>query len=137
MMMDKQQIIGLETDFWTAMRDKHPPSAQALIAKQCLVTGPMGTMRIDPEQFAELTREGDWRLDAFELRDVEVLFPNEATAIVTYKVHETGEMHGGPMDMEAADATVWVQEDGAWKVALHTETILQPHKQPEKQPEPA
>ena len=135
MAADKQQILELETDFWTAMRDKDPGSAKALIARECLVTGPMGTMRVDPDKFAQLTEEGQWRLDSFQLRDVDVSFPADDAAIIIYKVHETGEMKGQPMDLEAADATVWVQENGSWKCALHTETILQPHKQ--REPEPA
>jgi hypothetical protein len=88
----------------------------------------MGTMRVDPDKFAQLTREGQWRLDDFELRDVDVVAPTEDVAAIIYKVHETGEMKGKRMDMDAADSTVWVREGDSWKVALHTETILQPER---------
>ena len=136
-MPNRQQIIDMETRFWQAMKDKDPDAAKTMIAKEALVTGPSGTMRIDPEKFAKETREGQWRLDDFELKDMEVLFPTEDVGIVIYKAHETGELKGKPMDMEAADSSVWVREGGEWKCALHTETILQPQKQAEKQPEPA
>ena len=130
-MPNRQQIIEMEMRFWRAMKDKDPDAAKTMIAKEALVTGPSGTMRIDPDKFAGETREGQWRLDDFELKDIDVLFPTEDVGIITYKAHETGELKGKPMDMEAADSSVWVREGGEWKCALHTETILQPQKQPE------
>jgi hypothetical protein len=131
MTADKSHIAALENDFWTAMRDKDPGSAKELIARECLVTGPMGTMRLDPDKFAQLTVEGKWRLDTFQLSDVEVSFPAENVGVIIYKVHQTGELKGEPMDFEAADSTVWVHEDSSWKVALHTETMLEKAREPE------
>ena len=129
--MDKQRIIDLETRFWQSMKDKDPEAAKALIADDCLVAGPMGSMRLDPEKYAELTRKGDWRLDDFEFSNVDVLIPTEDVAIITYKVRQTGEHHGQPMDLRAADSTAWARDRGTWKCVLHTETILEPARQPE------
>ena len=123
---DKQQIIDLETRFWQSMKEKDAPTAQAMIADEALVTGPMGTMRIDPEKYGEMTRKGEWSLDAFEFSDVDVIFPTEDVAVIAYKVHQTGEMKNKPMDLHAADSTTWVRDGGMWKCALHTETMLQP-----------
>ena len=123
---DRQQIIDLETRFWQSMKDKDVPAAQALVADETLVTGPHGTMRADPAEFARMMREAPWTLDKFEMTDVDVIFPSDDVAVITYKVHETGEMEGKPMDMVAADSTVWARTGGDWKVALHTETVLQP-----------
>jgi ketosteroid isomerase-like protein len=131
MSADKQQIIDLETRFWQSMKDKDVPTAQALIADDCLVTGPMGTMRVDPAKYGELTRTGDWTLDEFKFSDVDVIFPTEETAVIAYKVHQTGEHQGKPMDLTAADSTVWTRDGGEWKCALHTETILEPQRQPQ------
>ena len=47
-MAGKQQIIDLETRFWQSMKDKDVATAQSLIAKDCLITGGHGSMRIDP-----------------------------------------------------------------------------------------
>ena len=134
-MADKQQIIDLETRFWQSMKDKDPETAQAMIADPGLVVGPMGTLRMDPAKYAEMTEEGQWTLNSFKMDDVDVIFPNEQTAIVAYKVHQTGDMKGRPMDLKCADSTVWVRDGGDWKVALHTETILEDAKV--RQPEPA
>ena len=123
---DRQQIIDLETRFWQSMKDKDVPAAQAMVADESLVTGPHGTMRADPAKFARMMREAPWTLDKFEMSDVDVIFPSDDVAVITYKVHETGEMEGKPMDLVAADSTVWARTGGGWKVALHTETVLQP-----------
>jgi uncharacterized protein DUF4440 len=132
---DKQQIIDLETRFWQSMKDKDVETAKSLIAAEGLVTGPMGTMTMDPEKYAQMTRDGQWKLDNFELTKVEVVRPSEDSAIIAYEVHQTGDMKGQPMDLRCADSSVWVKEGSDWKVALHTETILQDAKS--RQPEPA
>jgi len=128
---DKQQIIDLETRFWQSMKDKDPTAAKAMIADEGLVAGRMGTMRIDPAKYAKMTEEGQWTLKSFDLKDVDVVFPNKDTAIIAYKVHQTGDHKGQPRDMTCADSTVWVRSGDSWKSALHTETILEDAKQPE------
>lgn len=127
-MGDKQQIVELETRFWQSMQDKDPLTAKAMIADECLVTGPMGTMKVDPDKYEQLTREGDWTLQKFDFSDIDVIFPSENIAVIAYKVHQTGELKGKPMDWNAADSSVWTRESGTWKCALHTETILQDTK---------
>ena len=131
MSADKQQIINLETRFWQSMKDKDVATAQSLIGDDCLITGPMGSMRVDPAKYAEMTRDGQWTLDSFEFKDVDVVFPNADTAVIAYKVHQTGSMKGKPMDLNAADSTVWARNGGEWKCALHTETMLEDQRQPE------
>ena len=125
MTTDKQQIIDQEKRFWTSMKDKDVKTAQSMIHEDCLITGPMGTMRVGPEKYAEMTREGRWRLDNFEFTDVDVTFPTDDVAVIAYKVHQTGEMEGKPMDLNAADSTTWVRDGQDWKVVLHTESMLQ------------
>lgn len=86
---------------------------------------------MNPDIYRKMTKEGDWALTSYRLDDVEVVFPNESTAVIGYKVHEKGELKGQLMDLHCADSTVWVRDGQGWKVALHSETILQPAKQPE------
>jgi len=117
-------IERLEKDFWQSMVEKDADKAATMIADPSLVTGPSGTMRMDPKLYKKLTEEGDWTLERFEFSDVEVIFPNEDTGIIAYKVHQTGSMKGKKMDLNCADSSTWVREDGEWKCALHTETIL-------------
>src|SRR5512139_1855924 len=122
---DKQQIFDLETRFWQSMKDKDVETAKSLIAQEGLVTGPMGTMSINPDKYAQMMRDGQWTLQDFEMKNVEVVLPSEDSAIIAYEVYQTGEMKGKPMDLRCADSSVWVKEGGNWKCALHTETILE------------
>lgn len=131
---DKQQIIDLETRFWQSMKDQDVEGAQALVAQESLVTGPHGTMRADPAKFGHLMREAPWTLDNFSMSDVDVIFPSNDVAVITYKVHETGQMEGKPMDMVAADSTVWARNGDDWKVALHTETIVEDRNALQREP---
>jgi hypothetical protein len=117
-------IEHLEKDFWQSMVDKDADKAATMIADPSLVTGPSGTMRMDPQLYKKMTKEGDWELDKFEFSDVDVIFPNEDTGIIAYKVHQTGSMKGERMDLNCADSSTWVRDGEEWKCALHTETIL-------------
>jgi ketosteroid isomerase-like protein len=120
-----QTIVDLETRFWKALVNKDTQKAAALIADECLITGPSGAMRIDPDKYKAMMKDGQWTLDTFEFSDLKVIFPAEDTAVVAYKVHQKGEMKGEPMDLQCADSTAWVKDGREWKCALHTETILE------------
>ena len=117
-------IVKLEKTFWQSMVDKDANKAMKMIADECLITGPTGTMRSDPEDYKRMTEDGNWDLDRFEFSDIKVIFPQEETAIIAYKVHQTGTMKGQRMDLNCADSTTWVRDGEAWKCALHTETIV-------------
>lgn len=117
-------IVKLETRFWQSMVDKDADKAMRMIADECLITGPQGTMRSDPADYKRMTEQGDWELDEFEFADVQVIFPVEDTAIIAYKVHQTGTMKGRRMDLNCADSSTWVRDGSDWKCALHTETIV-------------
>ncbi len=118
-------IVERETAFWQSMVEKDATRAKAMIAEECLIAGPMGSMKITPQKYAEMTKAGQWHLDSFEFSDVSVIFPNEDTGIIAYKVRQKGEMKGAPMDMTCSDSSTWVREGSSWKCALHTETILE------------
>ena len=118
-------IVKLEKTFWQSMVDKDADKAMTMIADECLITGPMGTMRSDPADYKRMTEQGEWEVDQFEFSDVQVIFPQEDTAIIAYKVHQTGTMKDQPMDLNCADSTTWVRDGDDWKCALHTETVLE------------
>jgi hypothetical protein len=117
-------IPTLETRFWQSMIDKDADTAKTMIANECLVAGPNGTMRIDPEKYGEMARKGDWSLKSFDFDKIEVVFPADDVAVIGYTVHQTGDMKGEKMDLRCADTSTWVLQDGAWKCSAHTEAIL-------------
>jgi ketosteroid isomerase-like protein len=121
---DSDTIERVERDFWQALIDKNTAAATAMVADDCLLAGPSGTMKIDPPKYAAMMEDGQWTLESFEFSDVEVIFPSADVAVIAYKVRQKGTMKDGPMDMRCADSSVWVKDGGSWKCALHTETIL-------------
>ena len=123
-MPDSATIERLETEFWQSMVDKDADKAVTMIADECLITGPQGTMRSDPADYKRMTEQGEWEVDQFEFSDVQVIFPQEDTAIIAYNVHQTGSMKGQEMDLNCADSSTWVRDGDEWKCALHTETII-------------
>ena len=123
-MSDSKTIERLEQTFWQSMVDKDADKAMTMIADECLITGPQGAMRSDPADYKRMTEQGEWELDRFEFSDVEVIFPNEDTAVIAYKVHQQGSMKGETMDLNCADSSTWVRDGSDWKCALHTEAIL-------------
>jgi len=125
MSMNKQTIVDLETRFWQSMVDKDAKLAKTLIADDCLITGPMGAMKIDPDKYEAMTEDGKWTLESFKFSDLNVIFPSDDTAIVAYKVRQKGEMAGKAMDMSCVDSSTWIRDGKGWKCALHTETMLQ------------
>ena len=121
---DAQAIVDLERLFWQSMVDKDAKLAKTLIAEECLVAGPSGTMAVDPDKYEAMTEDGDWELDSFAFQDIKVIFPSDTVAVVAYKVRQVGTLKGDRMDMTCADSSTWVQHDGAWRCVLHTESIL-------------
>lgn len=125
---NSEAILNLETRFWQSMVDKDPEMAMTMIADECLITGPMGTMQITPKKYGDMTREGQWNLHMFEFTDVNVVHPTDDTAVIAYKVHQTGTMKDRKMDLHCADSTTWVRDGKTWKCVLHTETVMGPTK---------
>lgn len=120
-----QTIVDLETRFWQSMVDKDAKLARTMIAEECLIAGPSGSMKIDPAKYEAMTLDGNWDLDRFAFDDVEVIFPSDGVAVVAYKVHQTGTLKGRKMDMICADSSTWVKNGKGWKCVAHTETILE------------
>jgi hypothetical protein len=87
-------IVKLEKAFWQSMVDKDANKAMKMIADQCLITGPMGTMRSDPADYKRMTEQGDWDLDEFDLprrghRHHRLQGPPDR--------HDEGQAHGPPL----------------------------------------
>ena len=69
------------------------------------------------------------QLHAFELSDMQVAFPTDTTAVVTYRVKQSLAERGksAEIQQEMADSSVWTKKDGHWLCAMHTETPLEKH----------
>jgi ketosteroid isomerase-like protein len=124
-MSEKQTIIDLETKFWDTMVTKDADAATEMMASKSIVTGPKGVAEISRGDFSKMMEEGKWTLDSYRFSDVQVIFPNESTAVIGYKVNQKGTMDGKPYDMQAADASTWTKSGDEWLCVMHSETMLE------------
>jgi ketosteroid isomerase-like protein len=128
-MPEKQTIIDLEKKFWETMVSKDADAATDMMAKTSIVAGPQGILQVSRGDFSKMMEESKWTLDSYKFSDVQVIFPNESTAVIGYKVKQKGTMDGKPYDMEAADASTWTRSGDEWLCVMHSETTLENRSQ--------
>jgi uncharacterized protein (TIGR02246 family) len=116
-------LVNLETQFWTAIKERDAEALARLTDDECIVTGAQGAASLDRKTVASMITGAPWRLQAFELKDAKVRLVRDDVAIVAYQVHESLTVEGKPLELDAADASVWVRCNGAWMCALHTESL--------------
>lgn len=122
----KAALIALEKKFWQSLVDDDTDAAQALLAEPALMVSSHGALQFDHAQYRQMAEQGGMVIKGFELSDVDVLFANDDTAVVTYRVTQTVGLRDGSDAIEQlmADASVWTRKGGEWRCVLHTETEL-------------
>jgi uncharacterized protein (TIGR02246 family) len=120
----EKELLDLETQYWTAIKEKDVEAAMRLTDEECIVTGAQGVGKINRQAMAQMVTNAPYVLHDFELKgDVQVRQIGDDVAILAYKVHEELTVDGKPVKLDAADASTWVRRDGRWLCALHTEAI--------------
>ena len=81
-------------------------------------------MKFDHAGYRRMAEHGPMVLTSFELSDVDVTFPNDTTAIVTYRVKQgVAQRDKNESSMqEMNDTSTWVKTDDRWQCVMHTET---------------
>jgi ketosteroid isomerase-like protein len=118
------ELLSLEQRYWKAIQEKDTDAAMRLTADPCIVTGSQGAASIDRKSLAAMIQSGEWSLERFELEGAQVLRLTEDVAVIAYRVHEELTVEGKPVAFDAADTSTWVRRNGAWRCALHTESVL-------------
>jgi len=118
-------LIDLETRFWQAMVDENPDTAIALLAEPAQMVGPHGAFQFDHAAYRKMADQGPRVVTSFQLQDVNVTFPDENTAVLTYRVRQgvaprSDRSASSTEDMH--DSSCWVRSGGNWKCVIHTET---------------
>jgi hypothetical protein len=118
-------IIDLETKFWQSMVDNETDVALGMLAEPSLMVSSHGAMTFDHDKYRQMAEKGSTVLKSYELSDMQVIFPNENTAVATYHVKQTmaprGQSDGGTTE-EVNDSSTWVKTMDGWKCVVHTET---------------
>ena len=120
----EKELLGLERQYWQAIKDKDADAAMRLSDEQCIVTGAQGVGSIDRKSLGQMMKAASYELLDFELsKDAQVRKLTDDVAIVAYKVREDLTVEGKPVTLEAAESSTWVRRDGRWLCALHTEAL--------------
>lgn len=122
---ESQTLIDLENRFWQAMVDENHDIATGLLAEPAVMVGAHGAFQFDHATYRKMAGQGPRVVTSFELQDVKVVFPNENTAVLTYRVRQGVAPRGDRAaedTEEMHDSSTWVRSGSGWKCVMHTET---------------
>ena len=119
-----KQLIDLETRFWESMVSQDTDAALELLSEPALMVGSHGAIKFDHAGYRKMAEQGPMVLTAFELRDVDVVFPNATTAILSYRVKQHVAPRGKDKStvQEMNDTSTWIRAEERWQCVMHTET---------------
>ena len=120
----RDALIALEKKFWQAIVDEDTGAALALLTEPALMVTSHGATKFDHAGYRKMAEQGSIVVKSFELSDFEVVCPNDATAVLTYRVKQDLESRDGgeTVTQEMNDTSTWVQMGGGWRCVMHTET---------------
>ena len=120
-------LIELETKFWQSMVDQDADAALQLLHDPSQIASSHGAMRFDHAGYRKMAEQGAMVVTSFELSAVEVVFPTETTAVLTYQVKQAvAKREGGESSIQnMSDTSTWVHAGKRWQCVLHTESEMQ------------
>ena len=103
-------LIDLETKFWQSMVDQDTTSALQLLHNPALMASAHGAMKFDHAGYRKMTGQGSMVVTSFALNDVEVMFPTDTTAVLTYRVKQAIATRDGghSITSDMSDTSTWV-----------------------------
>ena len=119
-------LIELETKFWQSMVDQDTDAALQLHDPAMMSTA-HGAMKFDHAGYRKMAEQGAMVVTSFELSKVEVMFPSDATAVLTYQVKQTVAARGGGKSstQNMSDTSTWFHAGKRWQCVLHTESEME------------
>ena len=126
MQAPSKTLIDLENRFWKSLVDEDADTAVAMLDEPAMMVSSHGAMKFDHAGYRKMAQQGSMVLKSYELSDMQVVFPIEDTAILTYRVKQAMAPRGKSESttQEMADTSTWVRKGGQWQCVMHTETPL-------------
>jgi hypothetical protein len=120
------ELIALENKFWQSMVDEDTDAALSMLDEPALMVSSHGSMKFDHDGYRQMAEHGSMVIKSFELSDMNVVFPSDDVAVLTYKAKQVLSARGKSeqIDQQMADSSVWTRKDGKWRCVMHTETPL-------------
>ena len=116
-----KSLIDREKALWEIVKNKQVDAFRKYYADNYRGVSSDGVKDINQE--VEGVRIVD--LKNYSLADTKVVFPNKATAVLTYKVTVRGSFQGQDISGVYYASSVWVNQGGKWLAILHTEAKAQ------------
>lgn len=130
MQTSSKTLVDLETKFWQSMVDQDTDTALELLHEPALMVSAHGAMKFDHAGYRKMAEQGSSTVTAFSLSDMEVVFPDDTTAILTYHVKQkiSPRGNGKAVTQEMNDTSTWIQKGANWQCVMHTETPVDTKK---------
>ncbi|WP_367847301.1 nuclear transport factor 2 family protein [Rhodoferax sp. WC2427] len=122
-------LVDLETKFWQSIVDQETDTAIDLLCEPALMVSAHGTMKFDHAGYRKMADQGSMVVKSFEFSGMEVVFPNDATAVLSYRVKQAvaPRAKGTATEQLMNDSSTWVKTDDGWRCAIHTESPIAHH----------
>lgn len=122
----RQTLVDLETKFWQSMVDQDTDTAVALLTEPATMVSAHGAFQFDHATYRKMADQGEMVVTAFKLSDMEVAFPTDEMAILTYSVKQNvaprGEKNQAGTEQQMHDSSTWIHTEGRWQCVMHTES---------------
>jgi len=119
----RKELVGLEKQYWNAVKDRDASTAASLSHDPCIVVGAQGVGELDNSSLAKMMQGATYELKDFSFDDIHVRRITDDVAVVAYKVKEDLVVEGKKLKLEANDSSIWVRRGGQWTCVVHTESI--------------
>jgi hypothetical protein len=120
----RETLVELENKFWNSLVEQDADTAIQLLTEPSLMVSGHGAMQFDHAGYRKMAQQGSMVLRSFELSNMQVMFPNDSTAVLTYHVKQEmapRDKSDGVMQ-EMNDSSTWIKDGKFWKCVMHTET---------------
>jgi ketosteroid isomerase-like protein len=84
-----------------------------------------GAMKFDHAAYRKMAEDdAAYSLLDFKFSKMEVIFPTQDVAVLTYQVDQKAEMKGKQMDAKMSASSTWVKSGDSWLCVIHTESPM-------------
>lgn len=120
----RDELVAMETRYWQALLEQDTNTALSLLDDPLVKVDTLGVKKLGHAEFRDMASEGHWELREYHLSDMDVEFPIDDVAVLSYAVKQMVGHRGrlGHTTQNMADTATWVRKDGAWRCAMRTET---------------
>lgn len=121
---DSRALFDLEKKFWQSIVEEDSETATSLLTEPAFMVSSHGALKFDHAGYRRMAEQGSMMVKSYELSDMDATFPNDDTAILTYKVRQVLSPRGKSEEIteEMTDTSTWIRKQGAWRCVMHTES---------------